>query len=185
MKWNVFAILGVFRAAGSQLRVHENTSWVQFLRSWICSPLKSTFLYVRMSFCSVKCWKLVSSPQNCLEDLCIQSCFPLLQGPSCRKSRQALFRSNWVKYDVNGKQLWVYLGECSDSFWGKKTNFQQFRGNSCERTERYFFNGLQIQLHKNWRELFLAAYDWCLAHPTPSHTPSGASLNFAGCSCLW
>ena len=35
----------------------------------------------------------------------------------------------------------------------RKTNFQHFRGkSSCERTERYFFNGLQIQLHKNWPE---------------------------------
>ena len=32
----------------------------------------------------------------------------------------------------------------------RKTNFQHFRGkSSCERTERYIFNGLQIQLHKN------------------------------------
>ena len=32
-----------------------------------------------------------------------------------------------------------------------KTNFQHFRGkSSCERTERYFFNGLQTQPHKNW-----------------------------------
>ena len=26
----------------------------------------------------------------------VQSCFPLLQGPSCRKSASALLRSNWV-----------------------------------------------------------------------------------------
>ena len=35
----------------------------------------------------------------------------------------------------------------------RKTNFQHFRGkSSCERAEKYFFNGLQIQLHinKNW-----------------------------------
>ena len=32
-----------------------------------------------------------------------------------------------------------------------KTIFQHFRGKpSCQRTERYFFNGLQIQLRKNW-----------------------------------
>ena len=33
----------------------------------------------------------------------------------------------------------------------RKTNFQYFRGkSSCERTEMYFFNRLQIRLHKNW-----------------------------------
>ena len=33
----------------------------------------------------------------------------------------------------------------------RQTNSQHFRGySSCERTERYFFNGLQIQLNKNW-----------------------------------
>ena len=31
------------------------------------------------------------------------------------------------------------------------TNFEHFRGkSSCERTERHFFNGLQVQLHKIW-----------------------------------
>ena len=34
------------------------------------------------------------------------------------------------------------------------------------------------------RGSFLAAYDCCLAYPTPSHTPSGAPLNIAGYSCL-
>ena len=38
---------------------------------------------------------------------------------------------------------------------------------------------------KTSRESLLDAYDCCLAHPTPSHTPSGASLNFGGCCCLW
>ena len=40
-------------------------------------------------------------------------------------------------------------------------------------------------------ESFLAAYDYCPAHPTPSHTRSGACLKFRGlwllargCSCL-
>ena len=33
---------------------------------------------------------------------------------------------------------------------------------------------------KTPRESLLDAYDCCLAHPTPSHIPSGASLNFEG-----
>ena len=37
---------------------------------------------------------------------------------------------------------------------------------------------------KTSRESLLDAYDCCLAHPTPSHTPSEASLNFGGCCCL-
>ena len=39
---------------------------------------------------------------------------------------------------------------------------------------------------KKKSESFLAAYgyDCCLAHPTLSHTPLGAPLNFAGCSWL-
>ena len=38
---------------------------------------------------------------------------------------------------------------------------------------------------KTPRESLLDACDCHLAHPTPSHTPSGASLNFEGCCCLW
>ena len=37
---------------------------------------------------------------------------------------------------------------------------------------------------KTPRESFLGAYDCRLVHPTPSRTPSGASLNFAGSSFL-
>ena len=41
---------------------------------------------------------------------------------------------------------------------------------------------LNFEFTKTARESFLA--DCCLA-PTPSHTPLGACLNFAGCGCLW
>ena len=60
----------------------------------VCS--KSTFRYVRVSFCPEHVGNWSSSPQNDLElsPRSIQSCFPLLQGPSCRKSPSALFRSN-------------------------------------------------------------------------------------------
>ena len=38
-------------------------------------------------------------------------------------------------------------------------NFQHFRGkSSCEHTERYFFNGLQIRLHKNWPEVSIYTF---------------------------
>ena len=118
----------------------------------------------------------------------IQSFSRLLQGASCRKLPSALFRSNWVKYNLwsdrnnsflfrsdgrvvfdpvglkkcwrwflqlgpwrSGKQLWIYLEESSDSFWGEEDQFPTSRGkSSCERTEMYFINGLQTQLHKNW-----------------------------------
>ena len=40
----------------------------------------------------------------------------------------------------------------------RKTNFQHFRGkSSCERIKRYFFNGLQIQLRKNWPSAVMRA----------------------------
>ena len=52
----------------------------------------------------------------------------------------------------SGKQFWIDIEETSDYHSeARKTNFQHFRGKSlCERTEMYFFNGLQIQLRKNW-----------------------------------
>ena len=68
-------------------------------------PWKSTFQYLHMRFCPENVGNWSSSPQNGLEfsPRSIQSCFPLLQGLSCRKSPSALalFRSNWVKYDYN------------------------------------------------------------------------------------
>ena len=48
-----------------------------------------------------------------------------------------------------------------------------------------FFGAVNFEFTKTPRESFLAAYDCCLAHPTPSHTPSGTSLNLGGCSCFW
>ena len=45
--------------------------------------------------------------------------------------------------------------------------------------------GRNFEFMKTPRDSFLAVSDDCWqAHPTPSYTPSGASLNFAGCSCL-
>ena len=54
-------------------------------------------------------------------------------------------------------------------FLGKSScaQFPIFRGkSSCERTERYFFNGLQIRLHKNWSHAVLHFSDsiWAF-HP--------------------
>ena len=48
------------------------------------------------------------------------------------------------------------------------------------------FCPLFVRLARNFeytktpRESILAMFDCHLAHPTPSHTPSAASLNFAG-----
>ena len=56
-----------------------------------------------MSFCPEKIGNSSSSPWKDLgfSPRSTQSCFPLLQGPSCRKSPSALLRSDWVKYDYN------------------------------------------------------------------------------------
>ena len=73
-----------------------------FPRQWrldLQSVDKVPFQCVRVSFCPENVGNLSSSPQNEWEfsPRSIQSCFPLLQGPSCRKSPSAPFRSNWVK----------------------------------------------------------------------------------------
>ena len=81
-------------------RILQNrTAYVMpiFLCSWICSPLK--YFSVRShELLPRKCRNRSPSPQNESEfsPRSIQSCLPLLQGPSCRKSPSALFRSNWV-----------------------------------------------------------------------------------------
>ena len=67
-----------------------------------------------------------------LQDLS-RAVFPLLQEPSC-----------W-------KQLWVDLDKAPTHSEARKTSFHFFRGkSSCKHTERRLFNGLQIQLQKNW-----------------------------------
>ena len=58
---------------------------------------KSTFQYVRMSFCPENVEKLSSLPKN--ESEPSPELFPAF--PSCRKSPSAPFRSNWVKYNCN------------------------------------------------------------------------------------
>ena len=62
-----------------------------------------TFQYVRMSFCPENVIIWFYSPQNEseLSPRSVQSCFPLLQGSSCRKYRQHFFDLPWVKYDYN------------------------------------------------------------------------------------
>ena len=54
---------------------------------------KSTFQYVRMSFCPENVGNWSSSPQSesDLSPRYIQSCFPLLQEPSCRKIAVSTF----------------------------------------------------------------------------------------------
>ena len=57
----------------------------------------SAFQCARMSFCPENVGNWSSSPQNESELPPIYlELFPASQGPSCRKSLSALFRSNWV-----------------------------------------------------------------------------------------
>ena len=59
----------------------------------------------------------------------------------------------------------------------RKTNFQHFRGkSSCERTERCFFNWLQIQLHKNWPYI----KDWGCMHMWTQNS----SIWWCTCTCV-
>ena len=96
---------------------------------------KNTFQCVRMRFRPENAGNLSSSRQknrSFLQDLS-GSKFPLLHVPSYRKSRSALFRCNWVKYDYNPQshrkqQLWIDLGESSDSFWGEEDQFSDIFG---------------------------------------------------------
>ena len=77
------------------IRLHNN--W-PLADSWICSPLKKYSSARSMSFCpeNVVSWSPSSRNESEFSPRSIQSCFPLLQGPSCRKPPSALFRSNWV-----------------------------------------------------------------------------------------
>ena len=79
---------------------HANSCAVGFA---LQSVEKSTFQYVRMSVCPENLGKWSTPPRNESElwPKSIQSCFPLLQGPRCRKSPSALFRSKWVQYDCS------------------------------------------------------------------------------------
>ena len=84
---------------------------------------KSTVQYVRMSVCPENLGKWSSPPQNEseLSPRSIQSYFPHLQGPSCRKSPSTFFRSKWVKYDYSrpsdGKNVFFDpIGDCNQSY---------------------------------------------------------------------
>ena len=51
----------------------------------------------------------------------------------------------------SGEQLRRVLDKAPIRSEARKTSCNNFRGQrSCERTERYFLNGLQIQLQNNW-----------------------------------
>ena len=73
-----------------------------FLCRWFCCPLKKYLSVRSQELFGPEHGNWPSSPQNESElspKIYIRSCFPLLQGRSCRKSPWALFRSNCVKYD--------------------------------------------------------------------------------------
>ena len=76
-----------------------------------------------MSVCPENLGKWSSPPQNEseLSPRSIQSYFPHLQGPSCRKSPSTFFRSKWVKYDYSrpsdGKNVFFDpIGDCNQSY---------------------------------------------------------------------
>ena len=95
--------------------------WGQFVCSRVAVLWKSTFQYVRVSFCSENVGNWSTLPQNDseLSPRSMQSCFQLLQGPSCRMSPPALFRSKWVKcdYDFRSDRFFFFfissIGDCS------------------------------------------------------------------------
>ena len=82
---------------------------------------------MRMSFSPENVGNWSPSPQNDLEfsPRSVQSCFPLLQGPSCRKSPSALFRSNWeTALDRSWRKLQVILrrGRPTSIIFGAKAH---------------------------------------------------------------
>ena len=51
----------------------------------------------------------------------------------------------------SGKQLWIDLGESSDSIWGKEDQYPTIPGQKLmRRNEKHFLNWLQIHLNTNW-----------------------------------
>ena len=154
---------------------------------------KSTFQYVRMSFCpeNVGNWSFSPQTKSELSPKQSRAVSRFSRGPVAGYHRRHFFdptvsdtitivhrieinvfpirsgiaivfdpvgwKKCWRRFpatgplEKRGKQLWINLEESSDSFRGEEDLFQHFRGkSSCERTERYFFNGLQIQLLNNW-----------------------------------
>ena len=94
----------------SNLRIivcKANSYAVGFAVRW-----KSTFQHVCMSFCPENVTNWSSSPQN-ESELSPTSRSRTLslfsQGPSCRKSPSALFRSNWVKYNLRSDRKNVFF----------------------------------------------------------------------------
>ena len=91
----------IFRPAGRYSKNKKKRGALgQFLCSWICSPLKKYLSLRSHELLPREYWKLVflaSEWVGAFSKISFQSCFLLLQGPSCRKSPSTLFRSNWVK----------------------------------------------------------------------------------------
>ena len=96
------------------LEPEANSYAVGFAVRW-----KSTFKYLRMTFCPENIGNWSSSPQDDLEysPRSIQSCSPLLQEPSCRKSPSALFNptgSNTITIsDRIKKTFFDPIGDCN------------------------------------------------------------------------
>ena len=137
-----------------------------------CSPLKQ-YLSVRSNekLSPRKCWKLIGFPRvrmcrNFFQDLSRALLLIAVSFFSIRSEMLTVFdpvgskTQCWRWLPATGSLLekretaqdiiesWRKLPTHSEA---RKTNFQLFRGKSSfERTERYFFNGLQIQVHNNW-----------------------------------
>ena len=81
----------------------KTTTYGQFLRSWISSPLKKYLSALPNELLPRKCWKLVflASEWFGVFSKIYPELFPASPGVQLQEITSALFRSNWVKYDYN------------------------------------------------------------------------------------
>ena len=122
---------------------------------------KSTLQYVRMSFLPRKCFKLVVLASEWLG--VFSKIYPdRAVYRFCRNHRQHFFDPTVLStITTYWKQRWIDVRENSKSFWGEEDEFPTLSpGQTLMRTEMYFFNGLQIQLHKNWTKILFFCLLW-------------------------
>ena len=91
-----------------------------------------------MNFCPerVRNWSSSRQNESELSLSSIQCSFPLLQGPSCRKSPPALFRP------TGSKNVILRRGRPISNLFGAKAHANVLKGT--------FSTGCKIQLHNNW-----------------------------------
>ena len=102
LQYHVFPGLDLYYGCRSCTTSHSGR-WGRFLSSQICSPLKRCLSVRSHELLPRKCCTLVFLTSEWVGAFSkiYSELFPASQGPSCKKSRLALFRSNWVKYDYN------------------------------------------------------------------------------------